>query len=122
MGEKLLVLGWNGEGRREPGAPGLGGWVGGWCVVGPGLRGLPPSSWGLWSLEIRGYLMVIGSETLGWEASWGPGDLDCGFFSISQERLSQTQTPRLHRRPFEQVCLWSVTFKLPQVILVSSSV
>lgn len=132
VAEKFLVLERNGEGRREPGAPGVGGGVGGrvgaqvrgwwgWCVVGPGLRGLPPSSWGLWSLVIRGCLMVIGSETVGWEASWGPGGLDCGFISISQERLSQTQTPRLHCRPFEQVCLWPVTFKLPQVTLVFSS-
>ena len=34
--------------------------------------------------------MVTDSETAGWEASWGPGGLDCGFISISQERLSQT--------------------------------
>ena len=108
---------WNGEGRRKPGAPG------GWGrVVGPGLRDLPPSSQELWSPVIRGCLMVTDSETAGWEASWGPGGLDCGFISISQERLSQTWPPRLHCRTFEQVSLWSVTFKLPQVILVFSPV
>ena len=83
MGEKFLVLEWGGEEEARSSQ--------GWGrVVGPGPRDLPPSSQELWSLVIRGCLMVTDSETAGWEASWGPGGLDCGFISISQDRLSQT--------------------------------
>lgn len=49
-------MGWGIGGAR------VRGWWG-WCVVGPGLEGPSSSSWGLWSLVIRGCLMVIGSET-----------------------------------------------------------
>lgn len=70
-------------------------------TAGPGTRGV--------SLSL--------AQKLPLERLPGAGWLDCGFIRIHQEKLFKTQT----LRPAEQVCLWSVTSEVSQVILVLSA-